>query len=397
MKYIKLFSTEGEYTSYIEGRDGEVFLPNVSLVQEGDIVHFNPLTSGGGSTGLDPVLLDTPGTAIVYDVANDSLMTIAGSDYNTTDYPHNKYEPVGVIIMPSSHTEDGNARMMSCKLMGVKTAADGSVTYGSYDASNYAEYVGEDFSGGIAWASPDYDTATGATSALLSAKPDFPVSDAVPSISGGTSGMFYYTDMDDSEVIPALMSYNYLPDGNGGGWWANIEGVTFEQVSQMLMPSPYTSNGGINTALRVADTSMANTHGRTATDMVLDFAKTSGHRFDIFAAANAYVTSGTKSGDWYVPSPLELAYFCAKMTSIYSTMNKLNPQFDEFFDILFTMMEMGDYSAPDNDSRYLASWSSSLFSSSDAWDGGLPVTMLGSGVSYDANGSYGFAVAPVCN
>ena len=76
-------------------------------------------------------------------------------------------------------------------------------------------------------------------------------------------------------------------------------------------------------------------------------------------------------------------------------MNKLNPQFDEFFDILFTMMEMGDYSAPDNDSRYLASWSSSLYSSSAAWGGELPIAMDGNFINL--TNLFGFAVAPVCN
>lgn len=391
MKYIKHFPLVSGYDAYI---NGEPIFPNVSFVDENGQVYFN---TGGGK--LDPALLEIAGTAIVYDTKASQLITVAGEDYNVTDYPQDKYIPVGVVIMPASHSEDGMARMMSCKLMGVKTAADGSVTYGSYDASNYAEYLGEDFSNGIAWASPDYSTATGATSALLSAKPDFPVTNTNPSIDGGTSGVFYYTDMNNSDVIPMLLQKNYLSDGNGGGWWAGSEGATVEAMAAQLMPSPYTENGSINTALRVAGTSMANTHGKAASDMVLDFAKTSGHRFDIFAAANAYVTSGTKSGDWYVPSPLELAYFSAKMTSIYSTMNKLNPQFDEVFDAILTMQGAGDYSAPDNDTRYLASWSSTLYSSSDSWNGELPFLTN----SYDVNNadyygsSYGFAVAPVRN
>ena len=392
MKYLKLFETEVEYSDYKNSSD--FILPNVSYVMGNEVVFFNPSNSESGGQ-LDPILLDIAGTAIVYDVDNSSLMTIAGDDYNTTDYPQNKYEPVGVVIMPASHTEDGNARMMSCKLMGVKTADDGTITYGSYDASNYAEYIGEDFSGGIAWASPVYSAATGATQALLQAYPDFPLATTIPSIDGGTSGSLYYTDMDDSEIISMMMSANYLSDGNGGGWWADQGGTTVEEAASELMPSPYTTDGAINAALRAEGTTMEVVHGRTASDMVLDFAKTSGNRFDIFAAVDAYSTSGTKSGDWYVPSPLELAYFSAKIKGIYSTMNKLNPQFDEVFDAILSQQGVGDYSAPDNDTRYLASWSSSLCSSSAAWGGGLPLNVADSSVGNGLN--YGFAVAPVRN
>ena len=383
---LKLFQTISEYEEYI---GNEPILPNVSCVRESGVYYTPKVTVE--NKGLDPVLLDIAGTAIVYDVDNSSLMTIAGDDYNIEDYPQNKYEPVGVIIMPSSHTEDGYARMMSCKLMGVKTADDGTITYGSYDNSNVEEFDNE---GGIAWANPVYSAATGATQALLQAYPDFPLATTIPSIDGGTSGVLFYTDMDDSEIIPMMLSANYLSDGNGGGWWADQGDTTVEEVASELMPSPYTTDGAINAALRTEGTSMAVIHGRTASDMVLDFTKTSGNRFDIFAAVDAYSTSGTKSGDWYVPSPLELAYFCAKMKGIYSTMNKLNPQFDEVFDALLSQQTGGDYSAPDNDTRYLASWSSSLYSSSYAWVGVLPIYVGG---DYVNDNFYGFAVAPVRN
>lgn len=399
MDYLKLFENVSEYDAYI---NGDPLLPNVSFVNENGTVYYNKL---GGK--LDPALLDIAGTAIVYDTRISQLITVAGEDYNTEDYPHSEFPPVGVVIMPASHTEDGMARMMSCKLMGVKTNDDGSLTYGSYDASNMAEY---DNNGGIAWASPTQSVATGATSALISyytgKTTEFPVFTSQPAayigdngvadpyqVNTGSDGLFYYTDMPLSETVASMMGASWVADGDTGKGWNVMSGQ-----ESALMPSPYNSDGTPNTAMRVPGSSMGLVHGRMASDMVKSYVanSTENNRFDIFAAADAYATDGTVQGDWYVPSSLELAYFSARMKSIYSTMNKLNPNFDESFDSLLASQGMGEsYLEPGTDLNYLASWASALYSASYAWYGGLPVN---SGIDSVSNDGYsGFAVAPVRN
>lgn len=41
MKYLKEFATETAYNTYITGEAGDVYLPNVSLTNDDNIVHFN--------------------------------------------------------------------------------------------------------------------------------------------------------------------------------------------------------------------------------------------------------------------------------------------------------------------------------------------------------------------
>lgn len=358
---------------------------------------------------LDPNLLDIAGTAIVYDTNKSKLMTIAGEDYNTTDYPQDLYTPVGVVIMPASHSEDGMARMMSCKLMGTKTADDGTVSYGSYDASNMAEF---DNNGGIAWASPTFSVATGATTALInyysSTATPFPVITSQPAayvdgsgvinpyqVNTENTGVFYYTNMPLSEAVAGMLGTSWIADGETGNGWNAMSGG-----ESQVMPSPYLADGKPNTAMRVSGTSMGIVHGSYASNMVNRYvdATNENNRFDIFAATRAYSTSGTKSGDWYVPSSLELAYFSAKMKEIYSTMNKLNPNFDESFDSLLASQGFGEsYLEPGTDINYLASWASTLYFSSIAWYGQLPVRSDYSDVYVDNGYFCVFAVAPVRN
>lgn len=395
MGYLKLFQLTSDYDLYIANTDK---LPNVSYVIEDRTVYY---TSLGGK--LDPALLEIAGTAIVYDTTVQQLITVAGDNYNTEDYPQDTYIPVGVIIVPASHSEDGVARMMSIKLMGYKDS-DGVISYGSYDASNMNEFTNN---GMIAWANPDSSTATAATTALIAyyenSTEQFPQAQTQPSIAydevnganvystGGTEGICFYTNVDLTDTVASMIGTTWIPDGDTGYGWNSIEGSSISEAYSSLMPSPYNADGTPNLTMRMNGSSMGYVHGKKATDMVNTYVSnsTENNRFDIFEATKIYSTDGTKQGDWYVPSSLELAYFAARMKEIYSTMNKMNPNFDEVFDTLMSVESRID-------SNYLASWSSTLFSSEYAWGGVLPF--------FSASGyvdNYGdlcvFAVAPVRN
>ena len=399
MRNLKLFQFQTEYDSYMDNIE---YLPNVSYVKENGIVYFNSLKSND----LDPELLDIAGTAIVYDTKLSKLITVGGEEYNTTDYPQDTFIPVGIVIMPASHTEDGVARMMSLKLMGTKTTDDGTVTYGSWDASNMSEF---DKDGTIAWASPSSSTARAATSALIAyyenQSEQFPQTGIQPAIaydetnganvydihSTNTFGMFYYTNINLTESgMGSMIGTNWIADGETGyGWNCDASLSTIAEAHDKLMPSPYNADGTANLNMRASGSSMGFVHGKKATDMVNAYVADSveNNRFDIFEATKIYKTEGTKQGDWYVPSSLELAYFSARMKEIYSTMNKMNPNFDETFDSMLGADSSVDY-------NYLTSWTSTLFSSSYAWSGGLPVN---SNYGIVSNDGYVFVVAPVRN
>ena len=351
------------------------------------------------SNDLDPALLDVAGTAIVFDTTKQKLCAIAGEEYNTTDYPQDVYEPVGVVIMPASHTEDGLARMMSLKLMGVKTDGD-EVIYGACDASNASEYN----NGDISWANPDTSNVDNLISWVLSNYSNDPrvnsiITNISPSISytdttpnpysvGGENGMLYYTNVNDDNKFAQLNDVSFIEDTDNPGYgWYDVNENGVPTVYDVAMPSPYLKDGSANEAMRVSGTTMGITHGSVVSDIVNQYAEISGERFDIFAATKAYSTNGTQKGDWYVPSPLELAYLAARMKEIYSTINKMNPNFDEYFDNMLGLDESME-------GIVFASWSSILYSSSSAWDAFLPIDM--NNVSVNLN-FYVFGVAPIRN
>lgn len=353
------------------------------------------------SNDLDSVLLDIAGTAIVFDTTKQKLCAIAGEEYNTTDYPQDVYEPVGVVIMPASHTEDGLARMMSLKLMGVKTDGD-EVTYGAYDVSNYSEF---DNNGGIAWANPNtsdvnnlinwvlsnYSNDPRVNSIMTNISPSISYTDTTPNpySVGGEKGVVYYTNVNDNKFAQlSNLSFIEDPDNPGYGWY-DVTNNGVPAVYDVAMPSPYLKDGSANEAMRVSGTTMGITHGSVVSDIVNQYAEVSGERFDIFAATKAYSTNGTQKGDWYVPSLLELAYLAARMKEIYSTVNKMNPNFDEVFDSLLGLDESME-------GAVFASWSSTLFSSSFAWFAFLSIDMSDLDVYNDYDGSV-FGVAPVRN
>ena len=351
------------------------------------------------SNDLDTALLDIAGTAIVFDTTKGKLCAIAGEEYNTTNYPQDVYEPVGVVIMPASHTEDGLARMMSLKLMGVKTTYDGSVTYGACDASNASEYDNgfiswsdnnSNMSNLMSWILNNYSNDPRVNSIMTNISPSISYTDTTPNpySVGGENGMLYYTNANDS-VGGQPMNASFIEDSDNLGYgWFDILNNGISTVYDIAMPSPYLKDGSANEAMRVSGTTMGITHGSFVSDIVNQYAEISGERFDIFAATKAYSTNGTQKGDWYVPSPLELAYLAARMKEIHSTVNKMNPNFDEYFDNILGLDESME-------GTVFASWSSTLFSSSSAWSMSLPIGMD----SFNVNdrGFPVFGVAPVRN
>ena len=327
---------------------------------------------------LCPELLEIAGTAIVYNTNTSKLCAIAGEAYNTMDYPQDIYEPVGVVIMPASHTEDGIARMVSLKMMGVKTLDDGSITYGAYDGSNVSEF---DNGGRIAWTSPNMDECVDIFEGLyntnllpsLSKQPS--VSSSNPYEIKGNNGYVYYTNY---KIENSQTSWVGDEQNEGHGW--NVPTMLSNQVSSILMPSPYLSDGTPNIAMRVTGTSMGIIHGKEVSNIVNEYSDKNGKRFDVFKSAKEYSTNGTKSGDWYVPSTLELSYLCAKAYEINTTLFKMNP-----------------YIIDCADGNIFTCWTSIIRGYGDAWKSTLPVMNFFLFDPEDLSTGQCFAVAPITN
>lgn len=109
-KYLTSFNTLAEYEA------ASLELPNVSLIKSTGEIKYKNVYAGA-------VL----GDILMYDVANQKLVSTIGAEWNTTIYPIAEYEPIAINIYPVSQTSDGKGRWMSLKWLS-NTSATGSAS-----------------------------------------------------------------------------------------------------------------------------------------------------------------------------------------------------------------------------------------------------------------------------
>ena len=109
-KYLTSFNTLAEYEA------ASLELPNVSLIKSTGEIKYKNIYAGA-------VL----GDILMYDVANQKLVSTIGGEWNTTTYPIAEYEPIAINIYPASQTSDRKGRWMSLKWLS-NTSATGSAS-----------------------------------------------------------------------------------------------------------------------------------------------------------------------------------------------------------------------------------------------------------------------------
>ena len=82
MKYITHFATEAEYQTALPSLD----LPNVSLVDELQEVHYHRALYGGHA-----------GDLVLFDVAEQQKILVTAADWNLTTYPTANYPIIGIV------------------------------------------------------------------------------------------------------------------------------------------------------------------------------------------------------------------------------------------------------------------------------------------------------------
>ena len=97
MKYLKLFKTQSEYDSYING--GGVFeLPNTAYIRETEVTNFRPYI-------LPPPPIEV-GDVVYWD--GSSIKTVSLDAYDSS-----LGIAVGVVVIPGNFLPDGRARMIA--------------------------------------------------------------------------------------------------------------------------------------------------------------------------------------------------------------------------------------------------------------------------------------------
>lgn len=113
--YLTSFDTYAAYSA------ATVDLPNVSLIKSDGSIYYKNLFAGASL-----------GDILMWDVANQKLITTFGGNWSVEVYPIAQYEPIAINIYPASQASDGKSRYMA-----LKWASNSSAT-GSASVSNLA-------------------------------------------------------------------------------------------------------------------------------------------------------------------------------------------------------------------------------------------------------------------
>ena len=254
------------------------------------------------------------------------------ADPNMFSLPTSGYTPIGVIVIPESHTGDGKARMMSTRWMSCEDPENGSPVFEKMvwgndgdlsGLTNYtqvpviARYDGESHGGVTALTEPQAIYTTAGYTFLPSNYPGF---------TGETNPEDEGTRWRQSEA--------YLVANETGG--TNINSYNY------YAPSPYAKDGTPNPLYRATSYSGGSINnalsyfdGRHQTDVILE---ARGERdygtwkptydtpedYPAASCCDMYHTVGTSQGDWYLPSIAELGYIIARLGSISNAMSKVN-------------------------------------------------------------------------
>ena len=96
--YLTSFDTYAQYSA------ATVDLPNVSLIKADGSIYYKNLFAGASL-----------GDILMWDVANQKLITTYGGNWDSTTYPIAQYEPIAINIYPASQASDGKSRFMALK------------------------------------------------------------------------------------------------------------------------------------------------------------------------------------------------------------------------------------------------------------------------------------------
>ena len=159
-------------------------------------------------------------------VNNDTLekLIVSGDDYDLETFPSDLYTPIGVVVVPASHNDDGNARIISLTVM-------------DYDAPDSGNSVMEHISN-IKFGVTGNDIST------LDNKIMYPyISDDFRNIPSLTQNLIGWNSLTNRSYLPSDNLNNYQNPFDKEVYYYN---ATYDSVGHPAIPSPYLEDGSKN-------------------------------------------------------------------------------------------------------------------------------------------------------
>lgn len=225
---------------------------------------------------------------------------ILKSDTDFSEYPADRYVPIGVVVVPGTHNVygDGSCGVMSLKPMNCSTPSTGGT-------SEQSMHWGE------------YDTDISALSNL----------NQVPT--GNTS----------NGIPTGQTSYAHLPNDKSSGTQCAHDTDAFYDSSPYI-PSPYLTDGSRNpgyyqTSLPSSSSNaLADFDGIGNTEKIItqrgakDYnswtpGRTTEADYPAASCCDMFHTEGTSQGDWYLPACGELGYIIPPFNKINDAIGKM--------------------------------------------------------------------------
>lgn len=260
MNYLKSYENEAAYladATEARMKSGDFLLPNVSFVKDTKVVHYNKYRE-----------FPPPAMGDIYVTDGTNNWFVNKDTYIKTLADNSTITPIGVVVIPASHTADNKTRVISC--WGATTYQYGEITSGRGDNVYW---------GSAATQSVPQSTLTNyvnrAGTGLISSTSQRIIDTNVP---------HPLTSSYDKNII---YSYNTV-----------IKGVDFSSNALSDL------NGEENTNVITNRVTVSNWESLTKT---ISNSTNTGN-YPAVCIAKRYYTPGTNKGDWYLPSIGELGY-----------------------------------------------------------------------------------------
>ena len=253
-------------------------------------------------------------------VENNTLekYIVDGNSYSVDLFPSEQYTPIGVVVVPASHTDDGTARIISLA----------SMDYNNPEAGSTDGHIG------IAWGGYSSDVPN------LDYKVMSPyIAEDIRNITGEQQ-IIGWSDINDNACFLPSDYYNSYPNPYDEGTYY-YTGTTTSSTYR-AGSSPYLTGGAKNEIYHdISNTGsiLTDMDGKSNTEKILavdngsstDWQTTatitnSGYTETIHPAVQCcwrYHTIGTQQGDWYLPAAGELGYLASRWKAIDNSINKL--------------------------------------------------------------------------